>query len=155
MLGFLGLPKVKLKHSFWLYLLALVLAIIPGFMLRSLFESLIMRFAGEGITTYAMYFLGYIISYSVLIVIYEGLKTGKFKLSGQLIWRMFMAWLRTITVVLPAMIIFGIGLVMGIGGVFFISTTIGAIITGVSVLGMLFLIPLSIILQWYWYERGA
>ena len=110
-LGVVGLPNIQIKRSFWLYVITLFLALIPTIMLRELVTNLVETVTNQTLAALVMYFLGYIISFSVFIVLYEGLKTGKFKLTWERIWCMFMAWLKSMTIILPAALMFAIVLI--------------------------------------------
>lgn len=153
-LGVVGLPNIQIKHSFWLYVITLFLALLPTIVLRELVTNLVEAVANQALAALVMYFLGYIISFSVFIVIYEGLKTGKFKLNFDRIWCMFMAWLKSMTIILPAALMFAIIIIAGLV-VFFINGSVGMILIGTSIVGIILLIPLNILLQWYYYEKGV
>jgi hypothetical protein len=151
----LGTPKIVIKRTFWMFFVSLIVAAVPAALLKDALSKLLSNTVSLPASELIMWFGGYLISFSFVVILYEFIKTGNLKWSVPKVKRMTLAWLRTILITIPALVSLVIIFLTGVLLFLFIPPYIPVLIVLFSALALIALIPLSIVLQWFWYEKGA
>jgi hypothetical protein len=150
------LEPIHIKESFYFFLLALFISAIPALALRGLISSLLLQLFNNFVVGCIMLLVGYIITFALLSLTYEFLKRGKIILTLGTMWRMYLAWFKSLIFLMPAIIF---AFILMYGGTYLTNYSTAAMSAGWLLIGtgaimLLFLTLVSFVLQWYFYEVG-